>query len=110
MTEVQVARHKREKDDKLRILITKTVRITKRQEKRIAELIQELDNINKRNRESELEFDEKIRHTALKRRLKRESELELGLDHLRKEEVEERREDAKTVPKFDRASSGEQDH
>ena len=108
MTEVQVARNKREKDDKLRILIAKTVRITKRQEKRIAELIQELDNINKQNRESELEFDEKIRRTVLKRRLKRESEL--GLNHLRKEEVEERREDAKTVPTFDRASSGEQDH
>jgi hypothetical protein len=84
------------------------VRITKRQEKKIAELIQELDNINKQNRESELEFDEKIRRTVLKRRLKRESEL--GLNHLRKEEVEERREDAKTVPTFDRASSGEQDH
>ncbi len=84
------------------------MRITKRQEKKIAELIQELDNINKQNRESELEFDEKIRRTVLKRRLKRESEL--GLNHLRKEEVEERREDAKTVPTFDRASSGEQDH
>jgi hypothetical protein len=66
-----VGRNKIEQEDivRIRIQIAKTERITKRQEKRIAYLTEDRDNIYKRTRESEVEFDKKIRRTILKRRV-----------------------------------------
>ncbi len=66
-----MGRNKIEQEDivRIRIQIAKTERITKRQEKRIAYLTEDRDNIYKRTRESEVEFDKKIRRTILKRRV-----------------------------------------